>query len=88
MCRQFPLEFSKETTILDGKVPAFQYILPDDVYDYTKLKNQCYCGIDGMQCPMNGLYNVSMCVFGEYKQIIIVSIESYSLILCVDEQNV
>lgn len=67
MCRTYPLEFSKESTILNGKVPSYQYILPENIYDYSLPENQCYCSSDADGCPLNGLYNVSKCAFGKYQ---------------------
>ncbi|XP_050506428.1 scavenger receptor class B member 1-like isoform X2 [Diabrotica virgifera virgifera] len=64
-CRRFPLVFNSETTVLDGKVPVYQYVHPEDLFDSAdeKPENGCFC-MDSGQCPLKGVYNASSCNYG------------------------
>lgn len=66
-CRRMPLIFEKETTVLNGKVPAYQYVHPEDIFDSVEEKpeNGCYCNMENGQCPLKGVFNVTMCNYGE-----------------------
>ncbi|CAG9831379.1 unnamed protein product [Diabrotica balteata] len=65
-CRRFPLIFNKETSVIDGKVPAYQYIHPEDLFDSAdeKPENGCFCSMDSAQCPLKGVYNATACNYG------------------------
>lgn len=67
MCRKLQAVFDKETTILKGKIPAYQYTEPDDIFDSAdeKAENQCYCSLSDGVCPLKGLFNASACSFGK-----------------------
>lgn len=65
MCRTFDLNFKEENTILNGDIPSYKYVLPDDVFDSPDNlpRNQCFCDIDAGSCPIQGLYNLTFCTF-------------------------
>lgn len=67
LCRKIPLVFDQETTILKGKIPAFKYSQPDDIFDSAneKVENQCYCSLSDGVCPLKGLHNITACNSGK-----------------------
>nr|XP_023017900.1 scavenger receptor class B member 1-like [Leptinotarsa decemlineata] len=66
LCRRMPLVFENETTIFNGKVPAYRYVLPEDIFDSPEEKpeNQCYCN-SNKKC-LKGIFNTTACNFSEY----------------------
>lgn len=66
MCRALPLQFQKEVKILNGKIPAYHYTMPLDVYDSPDKTpgNQCFCNLDLGECPRQGIFNATSCFFG------------------------
>lgn len=66
MCRPLPLHFQKEVKILNGKIPAYRYTLPENVFNTPDLtpSNQCYCDLDLGECPLQGVFNATPCTFG------------------------
>ncbi|CAH1118568.1 unnamed protein product [Phaedon cochleariae] len=65
-CRRIPIVFMGETKIMEGKVPAYTYTIPEDVFDTpdTKPENECFCVLDGGKCPLKGLSSTSGCNYG------------------------
>lgn len=66
VCRTLPLVYEGESNILDDKIPAYRYGLPDYV-TYSaqeRPENQCYCNMNSGDCPLKGVYNVTPCNFG------------------------
>jgi scavenger receptor class B protein 1 len=66
MCRAIPLYFEKEVKILNGKIPAYRYHIPDTIYDTPDKtpENQCFCDLDLGECPLQGIFNATPCAFG------------------------
>lgn len=66
ICRRLPMVFQKETSIFNGKVPAYRYVVPDTVFDTPEdnPENQCYCDMDSGECPPRGVFNATPCAFG------------------------
>ncbi|EFA05669.1 scavenger receptor protein [Tribolium castaneum] len=66
MCRPLPLHFKEEVKILNGKIPAYRYTLPENVFDTPERtpSNQCYCDLDLGECPLQGVFNATPCTFG------------------------
>lgn len=60
-CRSIPLNYVKD--IMQYELKAYQFSPPEDVFDYNKDHNKCYCeSVSG--CTSRGLFNVSACRMG------------------------
>ncbi|CAH1165858.1 unnamed protein product [Phyllotreta striolata] len=59
-CRRMPLVYQRETRVLNGLVPAYRYVHPEDIFDTVEEnpRNGCFC--DGL-CPPKGVFNISAC---------------------------
>ncbi|RZC37476.1 scavenger receptor protein [Asbolus verrucosus] len=66
MCRSLPFQYEKNVKILNGKIPAFRYVLPASVFDSADKtpSNQCFCNLDLGECPPQGVFNATPCAFG------------------------
>ncbi|KAL3270555.1 hypothetical protein HHI36_021093 [Cryptolaemus montrouzieri] len=58
--------YKDDDTILDGDIPSYRYVLPDNIFDSPDKhpENQCFCEMDGGTCPMQGLFNTTLCAMG------------------------
>lgn len=68
LCRRLPFKYDKEVKILNGKIPAYRYALPDTVFDTpeTVPENQCYCDMNSGNCAPKGVFNTTPCFYGKY----------------------
>jgi len=66
LCRRLPLVYDKDVKILNGKVSAYRYVVPDSVFDRPELdpENQCYCDMDSGDCSPQGVFNATPCAYG------------------------
>ncbi|KAF2880151.1 hypothetical protein ILUMI_26014 [Ignelater luminosus] len=66
LCRRLPLVFDKEVKIINGKISAYKYVLPDTVFDRPEIdpENQCYCDMDSGNCSPQGVFNATPCAYG------------------------
>ncbi|XP_054152607.1 sensory neuron membrane protein 2-like [Oppia nitens] len=64
MCRSFRLSYREDIDYqgIYGK----RYVADGSVFDYSMDINRCYCGnsTKSMECPANGVADVSQCVYG------------------------
>ncbi|XP_018328053.1 scavenger receptor class B member 1-like [Agrilus planipennis] len=63
MCRRLPLIYDKEVNVFKGRIPAYRYVLPKDIFDLDAEENKCFCQSND-ECPPRGVFNVSACAFG------------------------
>ncbi|CAH0548831.1 unnamed protein product [Brassicogethes aeneus] len=65
-CRAIPMNYEKEVTILNGKIPAYKYTIPSEVFETSDVvpENQCFCDMKTSECPKKGVMNTSPCAFG------------------------
>lgn len=66
LCRLLPLSFEKEVTVRNG-VQGFRFSPAVDVFASVDINkdNMCYCPA-GPPCAPNGMFNVSLCQYGNY----------------------
>ncbi|KAK9874388.1 hypothetical protein WA026_002735 [Henosepilachna vigintioctopunctata] len=65
-CRHFDLEYKQDNKIFNGDIPSYKYVASEYLFDSPENhpNNQCYCEMEGGTCPMQGLFNTSLCSMG------------------------
>lgn len=66
LCRLLPLVFEKEV-MTSNEVPGFRFTPPEWVFADVDSHpdNMCFCPAGKPSCSPNGLFNVSLCQYGE-----------------------
>lgn len=67
LCRLLPLVYEK-TVETKGGVKGFRFTPPTNVFADVESNpdNMCFCPAGQPSCAPNGLFNVSLCQYGEY----------------------